>query len=321
MRVATYFNSLLYFDRYYPQFKALGEFVDMHIIYLEGTPEPEWEGVTFHKLRASSNVLSFLLNYGAVTDLCRELDPDICYALSDGRQMDYMRHVSWVLELPYVVRVRGDYREIEKYRRRGLAKTYIDFLRERCYRHASALVDTVSAPSGVDFKTFKPDHMVTDCLTVGYAGRFSPEKGIDKLIETANLMPEARFKAVGRLDKKETFPSNVEYMGYWGYNDMPGFYNSIDVLLLPSYTEGFPLVILEAYACNIPVVCAKDVYPMELPIFGMLTETHEPEEYARALNFVYDRLPFIQWNIRSEIKDYTWKNFAEKVVGVFDSVV
>ena len=71
------------------------------------------------------------------------------------------------------------------------------------------------------------------------------------------------------------------------------FYSAADVVLVPSRSESFGLVALEAQACGAPVVAASAGglrFVVRDGESGFLIEDHEPERYARAvLRILRDR--------------------------------
>jgi glycosyltransferase involved in cell wall biosynthesis len=104
---------------------------------------------------------------------------------------------------------------------------------------------------------------------IGAISRFSPEKGVDRAIHLlANLQqqfPLAQLHLVGDGPQKEGLQSlarrlHVEHAIRWcGWQaDTRPFYEAMDMLLLPSHTEGLPNAVLEAMAMKVPVA-ATDV--------------------------------------------------------------
>ncbi len=110
-----------------------------------------------------------------------------------------------------------------------------------------------------------PDHVPH----IAYAGRLVPEKGLDLLLEAlaglegpwhatiqGNGPDEARLRALAErynLMARVTFRPPVPSV------DMPAFYQTLDVLVLPSrtqenWTEQFGRVLVEAMSCGVPVV-------------------------------------------------------------------
>lgn len=97
---------------------------------------------------------------------------------------------------------------------------------------------------------------------VGYAGRISPEKGIQLILDSAKLLPHIPFKlaghGLGSYVNTLDFPDNVEYLGMLNGNDFTNFYQNCRFLVIPSqWYETFGLVALEALQHNKPVIASK----------------------------------------------------------------
>lgn len=125
--------------------------------------------------------------------------------------------------------------------------------------------------NGIDTERFIPGHrdkaryrfeLPLDGQLVGCSGRLEPVKDQQTLISALTLLPktihlalagtgsdEMRLKALAntlQLDGRVHFLGRVD--------DMPTFYQALDVFCLPSKNEGFPLSPLEAQACGIPTL-------------------------------------------------------------------
>lgn len=153
---------------------------------------------------------------------------------------------------------------------------------------------------------------------VGYAGRLALEKGVDLIEPTAEALPDVLFLIAGRIDVKLPLGSNIRHVGYVPHESMNDYYNAIDTLFLPSKTEGVPLVFLEAYACHRNIVTSRQVFPEELPLYGVLVEEPDPEAFADALMKAKDLPPR---DIRSEIMGFTWDAFGENIVNILEELL
>jgi glycosyltransferase involved in cell wall biosynthesis len=100
---------------------------------------------------------------------------------------------------------------------------------------------------------------------VGAAGRLSPEKGFDNLIRAAatvtQVEPSAGFVLFGDGPLRGQLAGQIAAAGLDGkfilagfHQDLDGFLPFLDLMVLPSFREGLPNVVLEAFAAGVPVV-------------------------------------------------------------------
>src|SRR2546422_1971141 len=101
---------------------------------------------------------------------------------------------------------------------------------------------------------------------VAYVGGLEESKGVLELLEAITLLTrEGReisfvFVGSGGLENKvlrlaSTY-HNVRFRGLVPYSEIPAILNDCRLLVLPSFTEGMPNVVLEAMACGTPVLAA-----------------------------------------------------------------
>ena len=134
-----------------------------------------------------------------------------------------------------------------------------------------------------------------------FVGRLLRDKGILEFVEAARLVklsqPEVKFQILGPsgLDNQTTIQHSeverwvstgvVEYMGET--DDVRPFIENCDCLVLPSYREGIPRVLLEASAIGRPVIATnvagcRDV--VEDKVTGFLCRARDAEDLADKIN-------------------------------------
>jgi glycosyltransferase involved in cell wall biosynthesis len=114
-------------------------------------------------------------------------------------------------------------------------------------------------------------------ILVGTVANVRQSKGHEYLIRAAHRLsreyPQVRFLAVGDVDSKLGAPlfRLVEELGlqdrfyFLGFRpDVPQILNELDMFVLPSTSEGFPLVALEAMAAAKPMVVTRSGGPQEV---------------------------------------------------------
>jgi glycosyltransferase involved in cell wall biosynthesis len=113
-----------------------------------------------------------------------------------------------------------------------------------------------------------PRQEVRTCL---FVGGFRPVKGAEVLVRAIPIIavevPEARFLLLGdgperatceRLSRRLGVERAVSFEGHVGYCDLPFYYRSAELFIMPSLNEPMGLALMQALSCGLPVV-ASDV--------------------------------------------------------------
>lgn len=111
-----------------------------------------------------------------------------------------------------------------------------------------------------------------DCV-FGFAGRITGDKGINELLAAFRGMedPNARLFLAGRMEEEHTLDAGSmawakenEKVRFCGFvPDLERYYAMMDVLVLPSYREGFGNIIIEAQAMGLPVIVTDIPGPID----------------------------------------------------------
>jgi glycosyltransferase involved in cell wall biosynthesis len=346
MEILIPFYDLSTLDFYSHLVKSLQEYssgVQIHIAYVTTNSPIEQTWLHTYKLskieiiqKTRIKTLDFLLSKKSFLDVIKYSKPDVIFVLSELWNLEFSSYYSQKLKVPFVVWMRGDHRKVREVKHTNILKRYItNFLEVNILNKAYYVIPNslmlreklrkwgvketkITEPvyNGVDTKFFKPmDVPRSTKFTVGYAGRISPEKRVDVLIRIAKRLKndEIKFLMAGSKQMNIEFPENVKYLGRLKFTEMPLFYNMIDLLILPSLTESFPSVILEAYASGKPVLVAKEAFPQELKIFGSVSDVKNFEKEILRLKSVELKTLGIMAREYVE-KNFTWDRFATRIL-------
>jgi glycosyltransferase involved in cell wall biosynthesis len=123
---------------------------------------------------------------------------------------------------------------------------------------------------GVDTVSFAPCRLTPrDRPKLLYVGRIAVEKNLEAFLD---LQCDATKVVVGdgpaRAELQARYP-NVQWVGYRYGAELTAYYADADVLVFPSRTDTFGLVMLEAMACGTPVAAYPVTGPVDVVVDGI----------------------------------------------------
>ncbi len=157
--------------------------------------------------------------------------------------------------------------------------------------------------SGVDLALYQSTPMPSGVPVVLMAARLLTTKGVLEFVQAAELLKaaavKARFCLVGDIDPANPASISAKMLGDWkrsgvvevlGHRtDIPAMMAQSHVVVLPSYREGLPKVLIEAAACGRAVV-TTDVPGCRDAILPGVTGLLVPPKDAQALAQAIERL-------------------------------
>ena len=157
-----------------------------------------------------------------------------------------------------------------------------------------------------------------------FVGRFSPEKGIFTLLRSWKRLDSIPLKLVGEGSLRQEIESivlgerleSVEILGQRSHDDVLNFMKRSRFLVFPSeWYEALPMVIVEAFACGLPVIASRHGAMGEIIKHGrtgLHFETGNAEDLAANVEWAWSHPKQMAEMGRNARREYEDKYTAEK---------
>lgn len=170
-----------------------------------------------------------------------------------------------------------------------------------------------------------------------YHGRITIQKGVDYFVRAARRVvdydPNIIFVISGKGDMEGQImqqvgamglSSNVIFAGALWYGERDQMYQSVDLVVMPSVSEPFGLVPLEALQQGTPALISKQSGVSEVVSHVLKVDFWDTDQMANmilsALRYPVMRNQMVNEG-RRELKKLSWHTAAEKVIAIYKNVL
>lgn len=213
----------------------------------------------------------------------------------------------------------------------------------------SGRIKRVVIHNGIDIKSFETasDEMKSSfrklykipdpIFLIGFFGRFMPQKGFDYLIEAIAIL-ERRNKenqiqvlAVGSGDYLEEYKRKIIAKGLTGkflfipfQRDMIPVYKAVDVIVMPSVWEAYPLQPAEAFVLGIPIIASNCIGLREVikETPAIIIPVKDPVALVEAIESVRLHPPaeFFHQFKKKALEKYDVRKTSDQLAALFESL-
>jgi len=170
-------------------------------------------------------------------------------------------------------------------------------LHDRLCRKKNCHVITSSTLDEKWLKNYK--EVKLDKIRFLYVGRVNPEKGIYEFLKMfEKIKLDAEFSVVGNIKNLKTSNKNIKLIGYISdKQSLIDIYDSHNILILPSFTEGQPYVVDESLARRRPVIVFEDIAHIVKERKGIFVSKRTIDSFCETTKHVMQNYNKIQKSI------------------------
>jgi len=210
-----------------------------------------------------------------------------------------------------------------------LTPKYKTFLQNKIKRNIKCI------PNGVDLERYNPRHKSLNKYGIDNlehpiflsTSALTPQKRVELIVEAISRLKRGSLviTQTGHQKKKilalaeKKLRGRFKYLGVIPIEELPSLYNSCDVYVNASRSEGHSLAILEALACNLPVVTHNDANRQwSIGGGGLLVDVTNTDKFANTL----ERASQIDWGnkTRKQAEKFSWDRCVDSYLKAMEEV-
>lgn len=184
-------------------------------------------------------------------------------------------------------------------------------------------------PNFVDVKKIIRERSIRDNITrVVFVGHVNKNKGITELLEAAKTLPQIVFDIAGPISGKFdgiARSSNAIFHGNLSRNNVIDLLYQADVFVLPSYSEGFSIALLEAMASGLPVIVSRAGANEEIVTdkSGIMLNHITPRDIVEAITNLQSkekRVCMAKYNFEKAQKEFDLDKVLLRFVNIYEGM-
>lgn len=193
----------------------------------------------------------------------------------------------------------------------------------------------IKVPYGVDIENFIPMKKDDDVFRVVFCGALSVRKGVHYLLQAFSELnlPNSELILIGERQKEmEPFlqqyqRDNIKCKGTFPEKELYKHYSQGSVFCLPSIEDGFGMVLGQALACGLPIICTENTGGPDLIENGKegfiipIRDVEKLKEKILILHKNPDLLKSMSEGAIRKAQKATWNEYGDRMINLYENLV
>ena len=226
-------------------------------------------------------------------------------------------------------------KELQEYQEADYISIASNFVKRTFLEKGIPEEKLIRVPYGVDIDLFRPISKRDNIFRIIYAGGITIRKGVHYLLRAVSELGLKNFETclmgsiayeIKPLLKK--YSKNFRYLGRVRYKKLYRYYSYGSVFVMPSVEEGMAMVMLQAMACGLPVICTTNTGGEDIVrdgVDGFIIPIRDLKALREKILYLYEN-PSICYEMgrqaRERVKNnFTWDNYGEKIIKCYEKAL
>ncbi|MFW6017050.1 MAG: glycosyltransferase family 4 protein, partial [bacterium] len=302
------------------------------------------------------NFFRILFNYSNIMHFIKVVNPDIIHCHHIQRNFSYAYECFCTTDIPYIATTHSyhsiTFREgAEKKRNAYMVKKNMEDCKNLIYVSSHLKSESRDLfkkypeneyiiQNPIDMNKFNVLNKVNAKIKTSleydkvilYVGSFIKRKGYDILLKAISKLHNQQIHVVfigsGEKDELISIAKNLNILDqltiidHVKQDDLIDYYNASELVVIPSSSESFGLIFIEALACGTPVIGTKGVPEEIIPEedYGYRVEIGNIEELTEkiklSINKVWDRNKLMEF-----AESFSWETSIQKYIDIYETVI
>lgn len=226
-------------------------------------------------------------------------------------------------------------KELQEYELTDYVSVPSSFVRRSFLERGFTAERIIQVPFGVNLSMFTPLPKSDEVFRVVFVGTMSLRKGIPYLLRAfAELkLPNAELCLVGRqLDEVKPFfdqyRGSYRWLGQQPQAELSRFYSQGSVFVLMSIEEGLAMVLAQAMACGLPIICTPNTGGEDIVrdgVDGFIVPSRDVEALKEKLIFLYEH-PEVRARMSQSAQErvktgFSWDDYGTKMIKAYQKIL
>ena len=190
-------------------------------------------------------------------------------------------------------------------------------------------------PYGVDIKEFRQMPKTDNLFRVVFAGGMTIQKGVHYLLRVFSelKLPNSELLLMGGMSDEikpffKKYKGSFKYIGHIPQKELYKYYSQGSVFVLNSIQDGFAMVMIQAMACGLPVICTTNTGGEDIirdGVDGFVIPIRDTEKLKEKLIYLYEN-PEICQRMGQSAKErvssgFTWDDYGRKMISAYEKIL